>query len=343
MPVPAAAGRVSVTSFGYGHGNPPAASLTVDLRVQYRVPHADPALRELTAADPRVRAAVLATPGITDLITAITAAVREYLSRGLPVSLAVGCCGGRHRPVDRTTGGHAGLAYAPCLSRQSLHPVPRPAAGPAQKPRLIEIIASLRDRIAETRPAGWQGEVEGLQVSHNAATAKLASLSRNPADGRKRLVNSACRSSPASAPSPRKKEGTTMPAIRLISFGYLHLHGGPPPAADRVEDIRGRLRDPAAAKGILDLDGRDHRVQQIVLNTPGARELLASLADYASLPAGPSVIATGCAGGKHRAAAVTELLGRELRERGFDVEIDHRHVHLPRVLRQAAAGAGGQR
>jgi UPF0042 nucleotide-binding protein len=130
-----------------------------------------------------------------------------------------------------------------------------------------------------------------------------------------------------------------MPAIRLISFGYLHLKDGPPPAADRVEDVRTRLRDPAAAKGILDLDGRDARVQQIVLNTPGARELLANLADYASLPAGPSVIATGCAGGKHRAAAITELLGQMLRARGFDVVIEHRHVHLPRVLKQADAGA----
>ena len=126
-----------------------------------------------------------------------------------------------------------------------------------------------------------------------------------------------------------------MPAIRLISFGYLHLQGGPPPPADRVEDVRRRLRDPAAAKGILDLDGRDPRVQQIVLNTPGAQELLANLAAYACLPGGPQAIATGCAGGKHRAVAISEILGRELRARGFDVAIDHRHVHLPRVLKQA--------
>ncbi|MGW4995429.1 hypothetical protein ACWEQ3_49075 [Streptomyces mirabilis] len=41
--------------------------------------------------------------------------------------------------------------------------------------------------------------------------------------------------------------------IRLISFGYLHLPTGPdgqpvPPAADRIEDVRDRLRDPAAAR-----------------------------------------------------------------------------------------------
>jgi UPF0042 nucleotide-binding protein len=129
-----------------------------------------------------------------------------------------------------------------------------------------------------------------------------------------------------------------MPAIRLISFGYLHLKDGPPPAADRVEDVRTRLRDPAAARDILDLDGRHPRVQQIVLNTPGAPELPVNLVGYASLPASARTIATGCAGGKHRAVALTELLGEELRERGLTVEIEHRHVRLPRVIKQVADG-----
>ncbi|MFJ4320640.1 hypothetical protein ACIP46_35960 [Streptomyces lavendulae] len=126
-----------------------------------------------------------------------------------------------------------------------------------------------------------------------------------------------------------------MHPIRLTSFGYLHLPTGPdgspvPPAADRIEDVRDRLRDPAAARDILDLDGLNPRVQDIVLNTPGARELLDNLAD---LPAGPSHIAIGCAGGKHRASGLTELLARELRARGREVVVDHRHVHLPRVLK----------
>ncbi|MGW6928382.1 RapZ C-terminal domain-containing protein [Streptomyces sp. NPDC054950] len=89
--------------------------------------------------------------------------------------------------------------------------------------------------------------------------------------------------------------------IRLISFGYLHLPTSPdsspvPPAADRIEDVRDRLRDPAAARGILDLNGLDPRVQDVVLKTSGARELLANLADYATLPAGPRRIAIGRAG-----------------------------------------------
>ncbi|MEU8364923.1 RNase adapter RapZ [Nonomuraea sp. NPDC048882] len=139
------------------------------------------------------------------------------------------------------------------------------------------------------------------------------------------------------APTGLRSAGDKSRPITLVSFGYLHQPGERPPAADRVEDVRTRLRDPAAARegGILDLDGRDPRVQQIVLATPGAAELLDNLAAYAELPAGPRSIAIGCAGGKHRACALTQLLGERLRERGHQVVIDHRHAHLPRVLAPA--------
>ena len=83
--------------------------------------------------------------------------------------------------------------------------------------------------------------------------------------------------------------------VRLPALA--HRPGGSPvpPAADRIEDVR----DPAAARDILDLDGLDHRVQGVVLAPPGARELLANLAD---LPAGLSRIAIGCAGRTGRPA-----------------------------------------
>ncbi|MFD0343347.1 hypothetical protein ACFVH0_32495 [Streptomyces sp. NPDC127117] len=62
-----------------------------------------------------------------------------------------------------------------------------------------------------------------------------------------------------------------MHPIRLISFGYLHLptdkDGRPiPPAADHIEDACERLRDPAAACDILDLDGSRLRVTAVVLS-----------------------------------------------------------------------------
>ncbi len=90
---------VQIVSFGYLHGAPPAADITVDLRTHFRDPHVDPALRELTAHDQVVVDAVLSTPGIVQLVDAVVAAVRAFQagpSAG-PVTVAVGCAGGKHR------------------------------------------------------------------------------------------------------------------------------------------------------------------------------------------------------------------------------------------------------
>ncbi|WP_413804781.1 hypothetical protein [Streptomyces sp. OE57] len=75
---------------------------------------------------------------------------------------------------------------------------------PQQRPRLIEIIPNLRDRITEARASGWLGEVEGLQVSLNAAMAKLTSLNRTSTDGRPQPVDLGMPvfTDPASLPQP---------------------------------------------------------------------------------------------------------------------------------------------
>jgi UPF0042 nucleotide-binding protein len=90
---------VRITSFGYGHGEPPAAHLTVDLRHHFRDPHVSPELRDMTAHDVEVRRAVLDTAGIPALVEAISDAVVAYLHGpgGQVVEVAVGCVGGRHR------------------------------------------------------------------------------------------------------------------------------------------------------------------------------------------------------------------------------------------------------
>jgi integrase len=46
------------------------------------------------------------------------------------------------------------------------------------RPRLVEIIANLRDRIQEAKLNGWLGEVAGLEASLNEASRKLVSLNR---------------------------------------------------------------------------------------------------------------------------------------------------------------------
>lgn len=91
--------QVEITSFGYLHDDPPAAHLTLDLRHHFRDPHVSPELRQMTANDEPVRLAVLSTPGITDLVAAIAAAVNAFAtgpSAG-PITVADGCAGGRHR------------------------------------------------------------------------------------------------------------------------------------------------------------------------------------------------------------------------------------------------------
>jgi RNase adaptor protein for sRNA GlmZ degradation len=90
---------VMITSFGYLHDAAPAADLTIDLRHHFRDPHVSPELRYMTADDEPVRAAVLATPGIRQLVDAAAAAVEAFAagpSAGV-VTVASGCAGGRHR------------------------------------------------------------------------------------------------------------------------------------------------------------------------------------------------------------------------------------------------------
>ncbi|MBQ1118543.1 RNase adapter RapZ [Streptomyces sp. C3-3] len=90
---------VEIVSFGYLHGEPPPAHITLDLRHHFRDPHVSPELRYMTAADELVQQAVLGTPGITSLVAAVADAVNAFASgpSAGPVTVADGCAGGRHR------------------------------------------------------------------------------------------------------------------------------------------------------------------------------------------------------------------------------------------------------
>ncbi|GAA1958181.1 RapZ C-terminal domain-containing protein [Kitasatospora viridis] len=91
---------IRIESFGFLHGAPPeGAHMVLDLRHHFRDPHVDPELKYLTAHDEPVRRAVLATPGIRDLVTAVGWAVEAFDLGPADGELliAVGCAGGRHR------------------------------------------------------------------------------------------------------------------------------------------------------------------------------------------------------------------------------------------------------
>jgi hypothetical protein len=78
---------------------------------------------------------------------------------------------------------------------------------PRQRSRLVEIIQSLRERIREARANGWLGEIEGLQVSFDAAMAKLNSLKRSSTDGRPQLVDLGMPVFTDHAPPPQQGPG----------------------------------------------------------------------------------------------------------------------------------------
>ena len=73
--------------------------------------------------------------------------------------------------------GDCGRAYATaCIHEHSCLRCPLLRPDPAQRSRLVEILANLDGRIAEAQREGWRGELEGLQVSLAGAQAKLAQL-----------------------------------------------------------------------------------------------------------------------------------------------------------------------
>lgn len=92
--------HLTVVSFGYLHGTPPTADLSLDVRLHLRDPAASSWCLPLTGRDDRVRAHVLATPGASELLAGLEGVSRVLLKLGTgPVTVAIGCAGGRHRSV----------------------------------------------------------------------------------------------------------------------------------------------------------------------------------------------------------------------------------------------------
>jgi RNase adaptor protein for sRNA GlmZ degradation len=129
---------------------------------------------------------------------------------------------------------------------------------------------------------------------------------------------------------------TVAPAVQITSFGYLHTDT--PPTADLTIDLRRFLADPAHVPGgaMLDMTGLDPVVADFVFATPGAQDLLDNTVwtVLAMLKVKPHItVAAGCKVGKHRAAAYSARLRAALVDAGVTADVQHLHVHLPRVIR----------
>jgi integrase len=86
----------------------------------------------------------------------------------------------QHFHARKVALGECGRPYgSSCQHEHSCIRCPMLRVSPTQRPRLAEIIRNLTERITEARMNGWLGEVQGLQVSLEAAKGKLASLDRD--------------------------------------------------------------------------------------------------------------------------------------------------------------------
>ncbi|MFD9819081.1 RapZ C-terminal domain-containing protein [Streptomyces violascens] len=122
--------QVRVLSFGFGHhGNHLPEDLVpdvlLDLRRHFRDPHVRTDLRGLTGHDEKVRRHVMDTPGIRALLDATAAAVGAFASgpTAAPVTVAVGCAGGRHRSVAvaAALGTWLGGEFSVCVEHLDVH------------------------------------------------------------------------------------------------------------------------------------------------------------------------------------------------------------------------------
>ncbi|MEW2128774.1 tyrosine-type recombinase/integrase [Streptomyces sp. NPDC007259] len=85
----------------------------------------------------------------------------------------------KHFELRKVELGTCGRPYGtPCAHEHACVRCPMLRVDPQQRRRLEEIIRNLGDRIEEARVNGWLGEVQGLQISLEAARNKHTSLDR---------------------------------------------------------------------------------------------------------------------------------------------------------------------
>ena len=94
-----------------------------------------------------------------------------------------------HFALRKVELGTCGRPYGtPCNHEHACIRCPMLRVDPKQRSRLVEIVDNLATRIAEATDRGWHGELQGFQVSLDAARAKLASLDRRKTTSRQTLL-----------------------------------------------------------------------------------------------------------------------------------------------------------
>ncbi len=118
--------------------------------------------------------------------------------------------------------------------------------------------------------------------------------------------------------------------ISIVTFGYKF---GIPIQSDIVMDVR-FIPNPFYVKGLDKKTGEDKVVQEYVLQFEETKEFLSKFEDlllfliprYIAEGKSYLTFSLGCTGGRHRSVALGIIIGGFLREKGYNVKIEHRDI-----------------
>lgn len=120
--------------------------------------------------------------------------------------------------------------------------------------------------------------------------------------------------------------------VHVMSFGFKY---DVPTEADMVMDLR-FLPNPYFDPKLRPLSGKDDLIAQYVLGNEPGSVFIEKYLDFLKyiLPLYEEegryrlTIAVGCTGGRHRSVAVAEAIFNSLRQDGYSVSIEHKHIDL---------------
>lgn len=120
--------------------------------------------------------------------------------------------------------------------------------------------------------------------------------------------------------------------IHLVSFGFKY---GTPSEADMVFDLR-FLPNPYFIEELKPLSGRAPEVSAFVLGQDPGKSYLEKLKEFLLYTLKlceaegryRMTLGIGCTGGRHRSVAVAEALVGSLKEQGYSLTLEHRHLEL---------------
>lgn len=92
--------RITVISFGFKHPEgPPKGAIVIDLRYRLYNPGLSTEMRQLTGRDQAIQDSVMAAPNAREILLWLDGLAGAMHVDGVPLTIAIGCAGGRHRSV----------------------------------------------------------------------------------------------------------------------------------------------------------------------------------------------------------------------------------------------------